>query len=203
MTIIILLITSIFSIIAFNKPELMNKYQFNPYKTYHGKEWYRLFSHALLHLDWMHLIVNMFVLLSFGQVMEEYFQFYFRNVWIIYYTLLYVGGVVVSTLYTLIKQKDNYYYNAIGASGAVSAVVFASILFSPTSRLLIMGIIPIPAILFGVLYLVYSYYMSKKNIDNVGHDAHFWGAVYGFVFPILLRPELLKQFLSQIIGAYL
>ena len=109
MTIIIILITGVFSIMAFNNPELMNKYQFNPYKTYHGKQWYRIFSYAFLHADWMHLIINMFVLLSFGQAIEEYFQFYFRNLWMPYYFMLYVGGIVVSTIYTLIKQKDNYY----------------------------------------------------------------------------------------------
>ena len=89
-------------------------------------------------------------------------------------------------------------YNAVGASGAVSAIVFASIFFAPMSKLLVFGILPLPAILFGILYLGYSYYMSKKSVDNVAHDTHFWGAVFGFIFPMLIKPELYNVFLSQL-----
>jgi membrane associated rhomboid family serine protease len=198
MTIILIIITSIFSILAFNKPELMYKYQNNPYQVYHRKQWYRLISYAFLHANWMHLIVNMFVFFSFGPVIEYYYRFYFGGFWVIYFLVLYFGGIVISTLISLFKQKDNYNYNAVGASGAVSSVVFSSILFEPMNKLLIFGVIPISAIIFGILYLIFSYYMSKKNIDNIGHDAHFLGAIFGFIFPILVKPELFNIFLSKL-----
>jgi membrane associated rhomboid family serine protease len=200
MTFLIILVTSIFSIMALNKPELMYKYQFNPYQVLNRKQWYRLFSYAFIHANWVHLAVNMFVLFSFGRIIEFYYNYYFGDKWIIYYLTLYTGSVVVSNLYTLIKQKDNYYYNAVGASGAVSAVVFSSILFEPMSKILIFGVIPVSSIIFGILYLIYSIYMSKKNVDNIGHDAHFLGAVFGFLFPILIKPELFNIFLFKIFG---
>jgi membrane associated rhomboid family serine protease len=102
-------------------------------------------------------------------------------------------------LYDFGKYKDNAYYNAVGASGAVSAIVFASILFNPGGKIYLFFIpIGIPAVIFGALYLVYSYYMSKRGRDNVGHSAHFWGAVFGFVFTILLKPELFMLFVEKI-----
>jgi membrane associated rhomboid family serine protease len=200
MTILIILITSIFSIMAFNKPELMYKYQNNPYQVYHRKQWYRLISYAFIHAGWMHLIINMFVLLSFGPVIENYFGHYFGSYRISYFLILYFGSIVFSTLISLFKHKDNYNYNAVGASGAVSAVVFSSILFDPMSKLLIFGVVPISAIIFGILYLIYSIYMSKKSNDNIGHDAHFLGAIFGFIFPVLLKPELFQIFLFKIFG---
>jgi membrane associated rhomboid family serine protease len=116
---------------------------------------------------------------------------------------LYIGGAALSTLPSYGKHKDDYSYTAVGASGAVSAVVFASIIFDPWSKLIIFPIpIGIPAILFGFLYLIYSWYMGKKNIDNVGHDAHFWGAVFGFVFTIILKPALFGHLLSILTGRF-
>jgi membrane associated rhomboid family serine protease len=106
--------------------------------------------------------------------------------------------MVIATISTVIKHKNNPQYNAIGASGAVSAVVFTYIFFSPTNSLLLMGVIPIPAIIFGVLYLIYSQYMARKSGGNVNHDAHFIGAVFGFIYPILLKPSLIYSFINQI-----
>jgi membrane associated rhomboid family serine protease len=197
-TLIIIAITVLFSIAAFNRPELFYRYNFNPYQTVRRKQWYRLFSHALLHANWEHLFVNMFVLYSFGNAMEKYFAYYFGHNVLLLYLGLYLGGIVASSIKTLVKQKDNYNYNAVGASGAVSAVVFASIFFDPLNMIYFFAIIPIPGILFGILYLWYSSYMSKRNIDNVGHEAHFWGAVFGFVYPLLLKPSLIYNFIDRL-----
>ena len=197
-TLIIIAITVLFSIAAFNRPELFYRYNFNPYQTIRRKQWYRLFSHALLHANWEHLFVNMFVLYSFGNAMEKYFAYYFGHNVLLLYLGLYLGGIVASSIKTLVKQKDNYNYNAVGASGAVSAVVFASIFFDPLNMIYFFAIIPIPGILFGILYLWYSSYMSKRNIDNVGHEAHFWGAVFGFVYPLLLKPSLIYNFIDRL-----
>jgi len=144
----------------------------------------------------------MLVLFSFGSHVENIFdQFaqanYFRYP-VINYLLLYIGGIFASTLTTFFKNRHNSEYIAVGASGAVSAVVFTSIFFSPFGKILFFGILPVPGIIFGILYLFYSSYMSKKDNDNINHDAHFWGAIYGFIFPVLMNPSLIKIFLNQL-----
>jgi len=141
----------------------------------------------------------MIVLYSFGGAVESYFNQAFNNNWFLYYLLLFFGGLILSSVYSLIKHKDNHHYNAVGASGAVSAVVFCAIFFAPWNKILFFFILPIPGILFAGLYLAYSYYMSKRNIDNIGHDSHFWGAVYGLLFPVIADPELLNYFLSELL----
>jgi membrane associated rhomboid family serine protease len=196
-TLIIIAVTVIVSLLAFNNREIFRRLAFNAYDIKHFKNSYRFLSYALIHADWIHLLVNMMVLYSFGRVVEQYYEIIFGVKGILYFILLYVGGTALSTLPSYGKHKDDYTYTAVGASGAVSAVVFASILFDPLSKIYIFLIpIGIPSIVFGILYLVYSAYMGKKNIDNVGHDAHFWGAVFGFVFTIILKPELIVRLFS-------
>jgi membrane associated rhomboid family serine protease len=130
--------------------------------------------------------------------METYLGYYFGNKAIAYYLLLYFGGILASNLWSLIKHQNNYYYNAVGASGAVSAVLFGTIFFQPLEPVYLFAILPIPGILFAIAYLFYSYQMSKKQSDNVAHDAHFLGAVFGFVFPILLKPNLFDSFIDNL-----
>jgi membrane associated rhomboid family serine protease len=127
-----------------------------------------------------------------------YFKFNFGNNHILYYFLLYFGGILVSNIYALIKHRNNFFYNSVGASGAVSAVLFAAIFFDPWNKILFFMILPIPGVIFAALYLVYSYQMSMKQKDNVAHDAHFLGALFGFVFPILLNYQLLEVFLDKL-----
>ena len=197
-TYIIIGVTSLVSYLAFNNPELMNKMQFNAAKIIHQKEYYRLISHAFVHANWTHLIVNMFVLYFFGRGIEQYFSYYFGNRVTAYYLMLYFGGILASNIWSLLTQKNNYYYNAVGASGAVSALLFAYIFFDPWDLLYLFAVIPIPGILFAVGYLVYSYRMGKRKTDNVAHDAHFLGAVFGFVFPILVNPRLFAHFIDEL-----
>lgn len=198
-TLLIIIVTVLTTMAAFNRHELMYKFNFNAYQIVHGKQWYRIFTHAFLHANWEHLIVNMIVLYSFGNALYRYFYIYVGHNLLPLYLGIYIGGIVISSVYTLYRERDNFNYNAVGASGAVSAVTFACIFFDPLNKIYFMMFIPIPAIVFGVLYLVYSYYMGKKNIDNVGHDAHFWGAVYGFVFPIIIKPSLLLNFFEKLL----
>ena len=187
---------------AFNNRALFEKLQLNPYQIYHQNQWYRVVTHAFLHADYMHLIINMIVLLSFGLSVENQFDILAHKGLIssaaLHLLLLYFIGMVVATSTTIIKHKDNYNYNSIGASGAVSAVVFASIFFSPKNTILIMGILPIPAILFGIIYLLYTQYKSRKGNDNVNHDAHFIGAVFGFIYPIIIEPSLFSYFINHL-----
>lgn len=198
MTWFIIGVTVLISYLAFRNQELASKLQFNAAQIIHRKEYYRLVSHAFIHANWAHLGVNMLVLYFFGRNIESYFDFYFGSKATAFYLLLYFGGILASNLWSLIKHKNNYYYNAVGASGAVSAVLFATIFFDPWRPLYLFAILPIPGILFAAGYLFYSYQMSKKQSDNVAHDAHFLGAVFGFVFPILLKPDLFDRFLDHL-----
>lgn len=198
MTLIIIAITAFISIAAFNRADLVEKLQFNASKVVHQKEYYRLISHGFVHANWEHLLVNMIVLFSFGRAIEMYFEYGFGRMSNAYYLILYFGGMIVSNLYALYKYRNNYYYNAVGASGAVSAILFAAIFFEPWNKIYFFGILPIPGIVFAVLYLGYSYYMSRKQSDNVAHDAHFLGAVFGFIFPILLNGRLFERFIDKL-----
>jgi membrane associated rhomboid family serine protease len=152
----------------------------------------------------MHLFVNMFVLYSFGSAVENYFSqleaanmMKYGKAW---YTFMYLAAIVFSSVTTLKKYRDDAFYNAVGASGAVSAVLFCNIFFNPWSKLGLYFVIPVPAIIFGVGYLVYSQYMSRRNADNVNHDAHFIGAVYGFLFPLLIKFDFINIFINQLLG---
>jgi membrane associated rhomboid family serine protease len=163
------------------------------------KEWHRMITYGFLHTNLGHLFVNMFVLWMFGRQVEEAYVYLFEEKGHLLYLVLYLSAIVISTLYDLKKRKDDYNYRAVGASGAVSAVLFAYIFLFPTHRVYFLFIpVGIPAVLFGILYLIYSSYMSKQNIDNVGHDAHFWGGVYGFLFTIPFQWELIGNFFEQI-----
>ena len=195
-TLILILIIVLISAFAFNQKDIMSQLQFNAYQIVHRHQYYRILTHAFVHANWEHLIVNMIVLFSFGTLVERYFQMYFGTIGTYYYLVLFFGSVVFSSLLSLYKQRNNPYYNAIGASGAVSAILFTAIFFDPWSNIYFFGILPIPGIIFGALYLYYSYYMSTKKSDNIGHDAHFLGAVFGFFFPVILQPSLLMDFVK-------
>jgi membrane associated rhomboid family serine protease len=196
-------ITALVSYKAFQDSSLKWRFMFNAYEIKRKKEWYRFFSHGLIHADWVHLGLNIYVLYLFGGTVETSFVAQFGLVkGIVNYLLLYIGGLAVSSFYSYAKHQDNTHYNALGASGAVSAVVFASIALFPMKELGII-LIPfyIPGVIFGALYLLYSNYMAKKQMDNIGHDAHFWGALFGFVITFVFNPDLLSSFVNQITNA--
>ncbi|MBW7844189.1 MAG: rhomboid family intramembrane serine protease [Bacteroidia bacterium] len=198
MTIYIIIITSIVSIVCFYNNAVYRQLILNPYLVKEKKEWYRLFSSGLMHADFLHLFVNMFVLYSFGNVVEFYYQIVFGDVskWI--FILLYITSIAAANFSTQYKYQNSSYYNSLGASGAVSAVVFTSILFDPFNKIYLYGLIGIPGIILGILYLGYSYYMSKRNSDNTNHEAHFYGAVYGVLFTLVLKPKVFLFFIEQL-----
>jgi len=198
---VIIAATILTSILAWNQAELFAKLKFNPFLIKKNKEYWRLGSYGLIHADWFHLGINMFVLWSFGSVVIQYFQMVFPGKAIFYYLVLYIGGLLVANASAFGKHKDNPYYSAVGASGAVSAILFSSIIFNPMGEIYLF-LIPfgIPAIVFGILYLAYSVYMNKKANDNVGHDAHFWGGIFGLFFTIALKPDLFFHFINEIIN---
>jgi membrane associated rhomboid family serine protease len=201
-TIIIVVVTSIISFVAFQNPALMSRYDFSPYRIAERKEYYRFVSHAFLHADWTHLLINMIVLFSFGVYVEKEFSYLENSGQIksgmFSFLFLYFSSVIISSLTTFVKKMKDPYYIAVGASGAVSAVLFTSIFFSPLEKILLYGILPMPGIVFGILYLAYSTYMGRKEKDHINHDAHLWGAIYGIVFPLFLDPSLIHRFISQL-----
>jgi len=200
LTIIIIALTSLVSIAAFQSPNLMNRLIFDPHIINTKKEYFRFLTSGLLHGSWIHLIINMLVLYSFGQVVEYYFSELFGSNAQLYFLLLYVGALITSDIPTFYKHKNDIYYRGLGASGAVSAIVFSSILFNPLSKIYIWGVIGVPGIILGVVYLIYSAKMSKQSRDNINHDAHFYGAVYGLVFTLILEPKLLVHFINELLS---
>lgn len=196
---VIIFVTVIVSVLANGNIRLFDMLKFNAYDVMHQRQWYRVFTYGFIHAGYMHLFINLLVLYSFGRIVETMFAGYFAEKSSFYYILLYLGGITLSIIPALAKHKNNVFYNAVGASGAVSAVVFSSILLYPAGKIFFFFIpIGIPAPVFGVLYLIYEAYMSRHGRDNIGHDAHLWGAIFGVVFTIALEPAIAVRFLEQI-----
>ena len=194
-TYIIIGITVVVSYICFNNREWFIRLALIPYFTVKRNEWYRLITHGFVHADFTHLFVNMFTFWSFGTYMEHLFRYLgYGNGG---YMGLYFGGMIVASIPDLIKHHNNPNYVSIGASGAVSAVLFSSIFFDPWSKIILFSIITIPGLVLWIIYLFYCQYMNKRGSDNINHNAHFYGAVYGFIYPALLNPSLIKVFLSH------
>ena len=199
-TFVIILLTAAVSIICFSRPAAFASMKFSAYAVWHKRQWYRMLSYGLVHGGWGHLVFNMITLFCFWRIVEQYFGVAFGETnGPILYVVLYVTALAVSSTGDLLKFRNDPYYSAVGASGAVSAILFASILFEPRMGIYIYLIpIPVPAYIFAPAYLVYCIVMARKNVDNIGHSTHFWGAVYGLVFPLLLRPDIFTHFLSQL-----
>lgn len=201
-TYIIIAVTGIFSYMAFSDRGLFAKFLFDPYLIKHKKQYYRIITHAFLHGGWSHLLINMFVLWQFGVYVEDVFQQEFGVLGSYFYIVLYFGGIIFSSIPSLKKHGDNPYYTSIGASGAVAAVLFSYILMFPTRSLYFMAILPIPAIIFGAFYLWYEKRLAGQNVnDGIGHDAHYYGAVFGFLISIILKPAFVTSFFNQITSA--
>ncbi len=187
---------------SLQRPEWTDKFKFNAYLVWQKHQYYRMLSYGLVHADYWHLLFNMLTLYFFGDFVESCFRMVFgMPKGTLVYVLMYISAIAVSTSIDLVRHKDNPGYNAVGASGAISAVIFAAIFFNPTMRISLMFIpIPTPGWLFGVLYLAYCFYMDKRGMDNIGHSAHFVGAVYGFLFPLIIKPSLIDVFTGQLFG---
>ncbi|RYD77111.1 MAG: rhomboid family intramembrane serine protease [Sphingobacteriales bacterium] len=184
-TLILIAANAIFSFIGFSNNDLLTKTIGWPYYTKKENQYYRFITSGFLHADWMHLIFNMFTLYFFGTNLELYLKV-FNLGGAAAYIAIYFLGMIVADIPSYIKHKDDYNYRSLGASGAVSAVVFAVIVFSPWSSIYLYGAIKISAAVYAILYIVYCVYMGKQNSDNVNHDAHLWGSLFGLVFTIAL-----------------
>lgn len=199
-TLIIIVATVIASLAAFSSEEVKRKLIFNPFMIEDRKEWWRFLTSGFIHADSMHLLINMFVLYSFGQAAEFYYNYTFGIHSTNYFSTLYIGGIIVSSIPSFVKNRHSAYYNSLGASGAVSAVMFTTILFAPWTKLYIMGVLPVPGIILGPLYLYLEYRLSQKGGTGVNHDAHIWGAIFGVVYTIIMHPKIIISFIAQLTG---
>jgi membrane associated rhomboid family serine protease len=185
-------ITIAISLIAFSSDLVYDKFILHPYNVSKGKQLYTLITSGFIHVDYMHLFFNMLSYYFFAFSLERamgHWQF----------ALLYILSLILSDLPSVAKHKDDYGYRSLGASGAISAVIFSSILYNPLASMMIMPLpIPIPAIIFGALYLVYCSYASKRQLGNINHDAHLFGAISGIVITVVLVPGILPVFIHEI-----
>jgi len=193
-TLIILAVTCVVSFVAFSNPRLMERLILWPPAISRQHQYDRLLTSGFIHADFTHLLFNMFTFYSFGAYMERLFQ---PRIGAIGYALFYLGGIVISALPSYLRHQDDANYRSLGASGAVSAVLFAFILINPWAMILIF-VIPVPAILFAVIYLGYTIYMDRRRADRINHSAHLWGAIYGIVFTIAVEPRVLGQFIERL-----
>ena len=198
MTYIIIAVTVVVSLVCFRNGRLFGALALRPYDVWHRRQGWRVVTHGFVHGDGMHLFVNMLVFWSFGTSVERLFAAQ-EAAGVVAdsraaFALLYFGGMVAASLYDLAKRRDDLYYASVGASGAVAAVLFTSIFFRPLDNVYFFGVIPIPGILFGVLYLLYESYAGRRGGGRINHHAHIFGAVYGFLFPLMMSPSLFELF---------
>ncbi|WP_180035529.1 MULTISPECIES: rhomboid family intramembrane serine protease [unclassified Acinetobacter] len=194
-TVTIILITVVISLIAFSNQKVMNRLLFWPPALSRG-EYDRFISHGFIHADGAHLLFNMITLFFFGSVIERFYRQYFFDMG---FVLFYLGGLIAAIIPSYLKHKHDTHWASLGASGAVSAVLFAYILFEPW-KLIFVFFIPVPAIIFAVLYVAYSIWSDKRGNSNINHSAHLWGAAYGVIMTIILEPKLIPHFLSQLLN---
>ncbi|MDF4003921.1 rhomboid family intramembrane serine protease [Luteibacter sp. PPL552] len=193
-TLLIILVTCVVSIVAFRNQRLMDDLILWPPALSRSREYYRLVSYGLVHADGQHLFFNMFSLYFAGRIMESFFTSMMGPLG---FVTFYIGALVFSILPSYLANRRNAGYRSLGASGAVSAILFAFILLAPWSKIYLI-VLPMPAILYAILFVVYSVYMDKRGGDNVNHSAHLWGAAYGVIFTVAINPAVLPRFLSLI-----
>ena len=185
-TIYITIITVAISILAMNNEALMEKLIFQPYAVARQHQYYQFVTSGFIHADFMHLAFNMFSFFMFGEYVEQYFGMLFGNLGSSFYILLYLSALVVCLIPTFYQHKNQYNYRSLGASGAVSAIVFAGIFLQPTMQIGFFIIPPIiPGFIFGPIYLGLTAYLSKQGQGGINHSAHLWGSLYGILFLVI------------------
>lgn len=192
--------TVLISMLAFNRPAMLMEFMMNPYKIQTQKQYYRFITSGFLHKDPSHLFLNMFSFYFFGSTIETVFGMVWGQSGSIYFIALYLLAIVVSDLPTYYKNKNNPRYNSLGASGGVAAVIFASIVFQPLNDICIFIAFCLPGFILGTAYLIYSYFQGRKANDNINHDAHLYGALFGFIFCLVLYPPSIGNFIEQVMN---
>ncbi len=193
-TLALIAVTCAISFLAFKNQKLISDLILWPPAISRDKQYYRLLTYGFIHADGQHLLFNMITLYFFGRLIEQFVSGYIGTLG---FVAFYLSAILVSILPTYMKNIGNPTYRSLGASGAVSAVLFAFVLLQPWATILIF-FIPCPAIIYAVLYIAYSIYMDRQNRDNVNHSAHLWGAAYGVLFLLAMEPRLFNVFLEQL-----
>jgi membrane associated rhomboid family serine protease len=190
----IIVVTACISIYAMKRPEVLRKMMLSPYQVVRNNAYYRILTHGFVHADGMHLAINLFVLWEFGSVVELEFgeEFLF----------LYFGAIIAASIPAIVKHKNNINYNSLGASGAVSAVLMAFIVAHPSHTLLLFFVIPIPAILAGLLFFIFERSMQKRGGTGIAHDAHIYGAGFGLIYALIKDPNGLSNMFSALTGLF-
>jgi membrane associated rhomboid family serine protease len=203
-TVVILAITCIVSFTAFSNEKIMEDLIFYPPAVTNRNQWYRFITCGFIHADIMHLAFNMYSFYLFGRMVEEAFIQIFGDKGKLLYILLYIIALIVCLLPTYLNNKENYHYRSLGASGAVSAVIFAGIFIFPTMKMgLFLIPIMVPGFVFGPIFLILSAYLAKRGHGNINHSAHIWGGIFGIVFLIVCSQFLssyrpVEMFISQV-----
>lgn len=197
-TLALIAVTGVLSFMAWKQPRLLAALILWPPAIERGREFWRLLSYGFIHADMQHLLFNMITLFFFGGAMEHYFS-QLGLPWPWGFVGFYLSALLVSILPSYLRNRGNPNYRSLGASGAVSAVLFAFILIQPWS-LIIVFVIPVPAIIYAVVYVGYSIWMERQGTDNINHSAHLWGAGYGVLFTVLLQPRILEHFFASLLS---
>ena len=194
-TILLVIATVAVSWLAFNNPRLLERLLLWPPAIERRHQYDRLLTHGFVHADWQHLLFNMITLYFFGRAVEGLFASYIGPVG---FVLFYLSAILVAILPTYLRHRHDPHYRSLGASGAVSAVLFAYILIAPWS-LIFVFFLPVPAIVYAVLYIGYSIWMDRQGTDNVNHSAHLWGAGYGVLFTLMMEPRAAGAFVERLL----
>lgn len=198
-TVVIILITIGTSYLGFKKPELLDRWMFTPYLIKNRNQWDRFILSGFIHKDSMHLLFNMFTFYFFGGAVEQFLTYRLGFIpGTVAYVAFYLAAIVVSDIPTYLKNQNNSYYRALGASGGTAAAVFASIVLMPLSDICLFGILCLPGFALGILFLIYSVVQAKKGDDGINHDAHLYGALFGIAFILVLSPVSGLHFIEEI-----
>lgn len=198
LNLILIIVTVLTSLYAWNNESVMRNWIFNPYIVRKKKQFHRFITSGFIHNDYIHLFFNMFTMYFFGESIERTYLSIYGGAGAFYFLALYFLGILISDLPTYFKHRHNPGYNSLGASGGVSAIIFSWIIFYPTQSIYIWGLLPLPGFLLGVLFLVYSYYEGKRLGGRINHDAHLFGALFGIVFTIVTVPAVIESFFDQL-----
>jgi membrane associated rhomboid family serine protease len=199
---VVIVITVLVSLRAFNNSELTNKLLYSPYACKHEGAYFRMIGHLFIHADFMHLSFNMMSLYFLGTILEQELMYSYGEVrGEAHFLVIYILGGLFATLIPYIRHQDNPSYRALGASGAVSAVIFAAIIWNPQMELMILFLpIPIPAYIFGPLYIAFEYWADRRGGTGIAHDAHIGGAIFGVLYVLIINIDKGKEFLNALFG---
>ncbi|MCL6259775.1 rhomboid family intramembrane serine protease [Aquiflexum sp. TKW24L] len=198
-TVLIIALTVLTSYLAWQKPNLLERWMFTPYQIQKRNQWDRFVLSGFIHKDGTHLLFNMFTFYFFGRVVESFLTIKFgQTTGIGLYILFYLGAIIIADIPTYFKHREHSYYRALGASGGVAATVFGSIILMPLSDICLFGLLCLPGFALGVLFLIYSIVQSKKGGDGINHDAHLYGALFGIVFILIVSPQSALNFIDQL-----